>query len=450
MVPTRRAIVSLLLAALLAAASLPGMLAPAAAGTRAVPAADGAPRVLEPSPAVNNSTWMGDISPFIEDRKLNEIAIPGTHDSGTCGITERSRLAGDGNWSWVEAMNMFFAEYGEFLKWIPGLACLVERLFSRVGPRVQAGWSRCQNTTIGRQLEDGVRYLDLRVIADGGKFFLVHSMYSTNVKSALKDVRKFLNRPGNKEVVVLDFQHVYGMGPAEHEALVGLVKGILVDRAGESLLIERGSDLTLSSIWSGGRRAVAFYPEPGTVGGHPELWHRYGPESRIVSRWPNTNDIPTLITELAREMKSEEVARFQESGGFYVLQAVRTPDEEAIVDGLTSALWQRTRCPFLKRLLEWLYGQLGLAWDAAVSIEEAAKITNPAVWRSITGLDGEGALAAFADRANIIILDHYYHNEVSTGVTIDVSRFIADVNVRRYTAAEAPAALPLLPVVSAN
>lgn len=452
MVKNRSAVAVFLLASILAA-FLFGVLPAGAAGSSPPQATVtlNAPQAVESAaPAISNSTWMGDIARFIEDRKLNEIAVPGTHDSGTCRITPRSRLAGDGNWSWVEAMNMFLGEYGDYLKWIPGLTCLIERLFARVGPRVQAEWSRCQNTSIARQLEDGIRYLDFRVLADGGNFFLVHSMYSLNVRAALKDIRKFVTRPGNREVVIVDFQHAYGMGPAAHGALVELVKSTLVDGSGRSLLVERGSDLTLSSIWSGIPRVVVFYPEVSFVDANPGLWYRNGPNSRIVSSWPNTNDIPTLLTALKGEMESEEIKGFQEAGGFYVLQAVRTPDEQAIIEGLTSALWQRTDCPFLKRLLDWLYQQLGLAKDAPVSIEESAKVTNPAVWRSIMGLDGPGGLAAFGERANIIILDHYYHNEVHPGGSVEFSRYVAGVNVSRYSAKKAPAGVPLGPPASTN
>ena len=35
----------------------------------------------------NCDTWMGDLKPLIENKKLSEIAIPGAHDSGAYNLS---------------------------------------------------------------------------------------------------------------------------------------------------------------------------------------------------------------------------------------------------------------------------------------------------------------------------------------------------------------------------
>jgi hypothetical protein len=120
----------------------------------------------------DRSNWMGDAMPEIGEKKLSQIVIPATHDSG---------MYCDG------ALSSF---------------------------------GQTQDETLYQQLEGGIRYFDLRVdsgtatvspsnqqrIYHGGNFVTCET-----VGEAMKDVRKFMEE-GHKEAIVLKFSHFNHFG----------------------------------------------------------------------------------------------------------------------------------------------------------------------------------------------------------------------------------------------
>jgi hypothetical protein len=117
-----------------------------------------------------NEHWMSDNWNFIKDKKLADIVIPGTHDSGTYQL------------GWGSGINS----------------------------------AKTQNVSIGEQLKDGIRYLDMRVTeaahsdcADSSVWWLFHTWKSYRLQEALDEVKAFVSKPANnKEVVILDFQDI--------------------------------------------------------------------------------------------------------------------------------------------------------------------------------------------------------------------------------------------------
>lgn len=119
--------------------------------------------------------WMNQDSRVIQDKRLAEIAIPGTHDSGTAGI------GGD------------------------------------AGHTVAA----TQQKSIPDQLEDGIRYFDLRAdeysrksCADGSDFYVFHGdgLYrylSYRFNDVLRGIKNFLDDPSHsKEIIIIDMQQI--------------------------------------------------------------------------------------------------------------------------------------------------------------------------------------------------------------------------------------------------
>jgi len=101
------------------------------------------------SPQVAPQTWMKDM-PFLGDRPLRDIVIPGSHDAGTY---------------------------------------LMEN-------RIDNNSSQCQEISVLEQLKAGARYLDLRSWkADDEEYWMYHGSVWTHVKLAdvLKDIRTFLH-----------------------------------------------------------------------------------------------------------------------------------------------------------------------------------------------------------------------------------------------------------------
>lgn len=95
----------------------------------------------------NRASWMQNLR---DDLMLDQLSIPGTHDSGT------SKL------SWFTTDR----------------------------------WARCQNDTIAEQLEKGIRYLDIRCRHFNDSLLIHHSKYycHISIKDVLNDCVSFLKR----------------------------------------------------------------------------------------------------------------------------------------------------------------------------------------------------------------------------------------------------------------
>ncbi|MEC4806359.1 MAG: hypothetical protein SAJ72_19045, partial [Jaaginema sp. PMC 1080.18] len=142
------------------------------------------------------STWMEDLfSGSREKTPLNEIFIPGTHDSATYNVTTDSDLAE--------------IEIKEGRKNINYPKSFI------------APWSKAQDTTIEKQLEAGIRFFDLRPCVkkyakcdnDKPEFWISHSLFSVKLDDVLKQVKSFLEK-NKKEIVILDLRYIWGFSTA--------------------------------------------------------------------------------------------------------------------------------------------------------------------------------------------------------------------------------------------
>ncbi|XP_063688579.1 PI-PLC X domain-containing protein 2-like [Bolinopsis microptera] len=137
-------------------------------------------------------SWMGSLYPHLKHKKLNEIAIPGTHNSGSYPISIGSRTTGD---------IIDLSHLSDFEESIPAIVDLL----SMVGPR----WSKSQELSIFDQLKMGIRYLDLRVYCDEetDEYYLEHSFIGSNLTDELLHIAQFVEEH-TKEVVILDMMSV--------------------------------------------------------------------------------------------------------------------------------------------------------------------------------------------------------------------------------------------------
>ena len=118
---------------------------------------------------------------ILKDRKLNQIVLPGTHDSGTYRLDKE--LAPDAE-DIVKKLWQFKAE-GSF-----GIEDFI------------LGWAKCQDLTIYEQLQSGIRYIDLRVCWAKNNFHTCHSLLGDPTLTLLSDMKKFLNE-NPKEILCI-------------------------------------------------------------------------------------------------------------------------------------------------------------------------------------------------------------------------------------------------------
>ncbi|RHY45795.1 hypothetical protein DYB34_007822 [Aphanomyces astaci] len=139
------------------------------------------PPVLPPPQSF--ATWITDSSDVVRKLPLNQVAFPGSHNSGAYNICGNV-VSGDCHASLVP---------------------YIQRL-----PFVS---SFCQRLSITEQLQAGVRYLDIRVQAfPSGAPRVCHSLCSISLHECIAQVRAFLDEHPT-ELVILDVNHIYVTSP---------------------------------------------------------------------------------------------------------------------------------------------------------------------------------------------------------------------------------------------
>eukprot|EP00759_Apiculatamorpha_spiralis_P020090 PhF_6_TR25632/c0_g1_i1/m.36034 len=122
----------------------------------------------------HTSSWMKDLKSYLSHKPFTAILIPGTHDSCTYSITEHSDICPTA----PPALSK--------LSKVPGISNIVGS--------IMCSWARCQGLSILEQLQYGVRYLDIRLIARNDEIWTAHGMYSISFREAITDVVTFIQK----------------------------------------------------------------------------------------------------------------------------------------------------------------------------------------------------------------------------------------------------------------
>lgn len=158
------------------------------------------------SVSADNANWMRDYAPFIALKAINEVNVPGTHDSATDKI-------GD-----TIGPNQDLPKGLMAITKLPG------------GDHIFKEWAKSQQLTVFQQLELGIRFFDFRVSWNDWEedFYITHSLYAGPLRGELKQIRDFLiTHP--KEIVIIQISHINYMpeGDASHHKLAQLINSYL-------------------------------------------------------------------------------------------------------------------------------------------------------------------------------------------------------------------------------
>jgi hypothetical protein len=245
--------------------------------------------------------WMKQMASTIGPMMLRNVAIPGTHDSGTYGINLLSYI-GEDDLKWLTVINDM-------------------SLATMIAADLIDNWAISQTINFTRQLASGIRYFDLRVQWARNSLNFVHGLVGPPVTELFEQLSTFLSTPGNeKEVVLLDFNHLHAMTPAAHEKLTKMLLSTFGNQLTPAVM---GMDVTLDRLWATTYRIIIFYDDPATVSTYPFLWSQW----TIRSPWPNKQDVPSLHSALNAQLPNR-------GSNFFVLQGVVTPNNSMIGSGL--------------------------------------------------------------------------------------------------------------------
>lgn len=226
---------------------------------------------VQPSSPGPLDKWMELLPPEVTKHvELKKLIIPGSHDSATFDLDTEGGRAGD-----------FSADIG-------------------IPDDKMEKWFKTQHMDFTEQLNNGIRYFDLRIIkrSDTGSIHFVHGLHSRKtVAEYLKDFRKFLDEH-QKEVVILDFNHIYQMSKQDHVSLCteieNIFTGIMLNtrKCQENGIMP--SKMTLSKLWELSGRVLVLYGNSRVCTKNEHIWPRH----EIDILWPYTPQKDLVVKNL--------------------------------------------------------------------------------------------------------------------------------------------------------
>ena len=157
-----------------------------------------------PDAVAKHADWMTKNFSRLKNKALDEIALPGTHDSGAYALGDRkSPDLSSGEW-------------------------LIGRTLNVIKP-----WAITQRLDIKGQLDGGVRWLDMRTAWAGDDFYFHHALLGPKTRDMLRQVRTFIDEPGHEhELIVLEFCNWQGLGPDTPDAVWEQLSKLILDELG--------------------------------------------------------------------------------------------------------------------------------------------------------------------------------------------------------------------------
>ncbi|CAK1586803.1 unnamed protein product [Parnassius mnemosyne] len=260
---------------------------------------------------VTLENWMRELPEQLKNLPLIYLAIPGSHDSMTYGITRSSGIA-------------------------PDAEPIVKKLYPLFRGTILR-WTITQAVDTPQQLLIGIRYFDLRLATKTGdaKFYFTHGLYADEITEALHQVMNFVDsHPG--EVVILDFQHFYGFTLDDHQRLMRFLLGLFGPR-----LVPRQIDIqkvTLNSLARLNQQIVVVYRHQSVYATN-EFWQ----PQMMPSPWPRQDHVSGLLNFL-RHVK-------RHPGMGFIHQVVLTPTPAFIFFRWISSLREKCAIPVKNEVL---------------------------------------------------------------------------------------------------
>ncbi len=274
--------------------------------------------------AYSQPDWMTRNAAILGPKRLNEIAIPGAHDAGTFAIVIPK---GSGLFGIDDGLTS--PDNSSAKKWLS-----ITGVFSK--------WAKTQERTTTQMLDDGIRYLDIRVCVNNkGILMTCHGLYGASVESILDDVNAF-SAKYPKEVILLGFNHFWdreyqlkrnkgqgeteGLTEAKWTALIGMIK----TKLGKKLLSNKTFSPTskLRDVWDskiGGRIITLFDTDDAPT--DPLIWTRQE-ENTWVGGWKMLDFKAGTLTTL------QNAATKKYANKFYAIRSSVTPDDTGKLIGL--------------------------------------------------------------------------------------------------------------------
>lgn len=264
---------------------------------------------------------MSDLPEKLWDISLCNLAIPGSHDSMSYCLDLSSPVKPS----------------EKILKYLDHILPCITR------PEIHK-WCKTQESGVTQQLEEGVRFFDLRIAHKPNDatehLYFIHGIYTTvTVQDAFKEFGEWLGSHP-KEVVILACRFVEGMAEHLHRQLIQKITTTFGAKLCLKTSIEQ---VTLRKLWKLGCQVIISY-DCFIAKDYPELW------PGIPYWWADTYHAKSLVHYLETQ---KQVGR---PDGFFVAGMNLTEDWWYIATHLNSSLKKLT-FPNYPYLCDWIKKQ---------------------------------------------------------------------------------------------
>lgn len=263
--------------------------------------------------AVSGANWMTALANDIANKPLNQLFIPGSHDSATYALESTFGKGQD------------FSDKINALK-ITGVGFVVTS--------IAKNWAMAQDRTIYEQLNDGIRYLDLRVIYRDSKkdFYTVHGLYGPKFSDVLTQITRFM-KENPKEILIIQVADLNYLGKAGEEEINHQKLAAMINAAFVNKLVNKsefaGPSATVGEISRKAKQVFLIYKDKEMADQFDGFWHR---KTTINDYWPNVDDSARLKAKIDANMKKRTNSDNQNK--FFVTQSQMTPSTATIAKGL--------------------------------------------------------------------------------------------------------------------
>lgn len=251
---------------------------------------------------VDPENWMAKL-PGISELPLTQLPIPGTHDSGTYGITAQSEWALTGR-----------SDFGVLTQLPP----IIEDLI--VKP-IAAAWGRTQGQSFSQQFANGIRYVDLRFSNEpDGQIYIEHGLRGPTAEDVVGQIAQFAEAHP-KEVLFVQVSRLTNFDAESNAALISMMEDAFGSR-----MVPRSVDTsaTLQDLWDIDKNVIVIYDDAGAVAGNPNLWD----DDTVYQPWWN---VPTMDGVYLQDQAG---LAGRPPGAIWGLSGEATPNTNNIVAGI--------------------------------------------------------------------------------------------------------------------
>lgn len=275
---------------------------------------------LCPANTTLTESWMSNIP---ANKKMDQLIIPGSHDSGTYSITKNSYFS--------------YSNKAPVPIWLQILSNLAPKSIVRA---ISANWTKTQPLNFTKQLNNGIRYLDLRVCREAtlfqpNNFYLCHTQLADKLITGLNQVEQFVQQHPS-EFVILDINHLINFSDATQEkALLKLLQTTLDN---QTIPNTQTPESTIGALRQTNKHVILFVSLPYTVSTTDTALEKFITNSiwsiqEITSPWPRASNIKDLKSKLDTSI-AFHAQNMQNENQFFVLQDVQTENTQVVINGI--------------------------------------------------------------------------------------------------------------------